>query len=252
VHPDALFERTLGVCPSCGHHLRLSARKRIHWLLDRASFAEWDARLVSCDPLGFVDATPYPERLRRAQQATGEREAVITGTGRLAGLPVAVAAFEFGFMGGSMGCAVGEKIVRLFRRARARRIPAVTVAASGGARMQEGPLALLQMAKVVVAIDAFRRARLPFVSVLTDPTTGGVAASLAMLGDVVVAEPGALVAFAGPRVIEQTIRAPLPPGFQRAERLLERGLVDAVVPRADLRAWVATVLDRLWRPEDRA
>jgi acetyl-CoA carboxylase carboxyl transferase subunit beta len=250
-HERAALERTLWVCPSCHHHLRLTARARLRALVDAQSFVEWDARLSSADPLGFVDRMPYPARARAAQAQTGERDAIVTGRAALLGIPLAIGAFEFGFMGGSMGSVVGEKLFRLFRRAGRAGIPVVVVAASGGARMQEGTLALVQMAKVVVALDRFRRRRLPYVSVLADPITGGVAASVAMLGDVIVAEPGALVGFAGPRVIEQTLRAPLPAGSQRAERLLEHGLIDAVIPRKAMRRYVGDLLQALWRPEAR-
>jgi len=242
LHEPALLEARLMVCPSCGCHLRLGARDRLALLADDGSFLEWDAGLAAADPLRFSDRKAYPERVEEARCGTGERDAVVTGAGRLRHRPLALAAFEFGFMGGSMGAVVGERLSRLFDRARAHGMPAVVVTASGGARMQEGLQALMQMAKVTAAIERFREARLPYVSVLADPTTGGVAASVAALGDFVVAEPGAQIGFAGPRVIEQTIGAPLPADFQRAERLLERGLVDAVVPRAELRDWVDGVL----------
>jgi len=245
VHDAAVLRAALLVCPACGHHLRLTARERLALLVDAGSFVEWDAGVGSTDPLGFVDEIPYPARLGLARAKTGERDAVVSGAARLHGRPLAIATFDFGFMGGSMGSAAGERLCRLFGRARGRRLPVVVVTASGGARMQEGTLALVQMAKATVAIERFRRERLPYVAVLADPTTGGVSASVAMLGDVILAEPGAQIGFAGPRVIEQTIRAPLPAGFQRAERLLERGLVDDVVPRAALRDRLAALLAAL-------
>jgi acetyl-CoA carboxylase carboxyl transferase subunit beta len=243
VHDQAELAARLRVCPTCGHHLRLTARQRLALLADPGSFEEWDAGVRSGDPLGFVDLLPYPVRLDEAERSTGEREAVVTGRATLRGHPVALGAFEFGFMGGSMGCAVGEKLARLFGRAAREGLPAIVATASGGARMQEGILALMQMAKVTVGVERLRRARLPYVALLTDPTTGGVAASVATLGDLVIAEPRAQIGFAGPRVIEQTIRARVPEGFQRAERLLEHGMLDAVVPRAALREWLAAALD---------
>jgi acetyl-CoA carboxylase carboxyl transferase subunit beta len=244
-HDAADLVARLRVCPACGHHLRLPARERLALLADPDSFDEWDGSVRSVDPLGFVDVERYAVRLDQAERATGERAAVVTGRATLRGRPVALGAFEFGFMGGSMGSAVGEKLTRLFARATSDGLPAIVATASGGARMQEGILALMQMAKVTVAIERLRRARLPYVTVLTDPTTGGVAASVATLGDLVIAEPGAQIGFAGPRVIEQTIRARLPEGFQRAERLLAHGLLDAVVPRAGLRDWLGAALDVL-------
>jgi acetyl-CoA carboxylase carboxyl transferase subunit beta len=244
-HDARDLEACLMVCPDCGYHLRLGARDRLRFLLDAGSFSEWDAEVVSANPLGFVDQTPYPVRLSDARLRTGEREAVVTGQGAIRGRPCGVAVFEFGFMGGSMGSAVGEKLLRLFARATDRGLPVVVVTASGGARMQEGILSLMQMAKVTVALQRFRARRLLHVSLLTDPTTGGVAACPAAQGDVVIAEPGAQIGFAGPRVIEQTIRAPLPAGFQRAERLLERGLLDAVVPRHELRDWLDALCSAL-------
>ncbi len=241
VHGRGRVTTSLMVCPTCGYHLRLAARERLGLLFDDP-FIEWDAGLTSLDPLRFVDKVPYPVRLRESQQKTGERDAIVTGSGTMCGRPLAIGAFDFGFMGGSMGSVVGEKIFRLFTRAAERQIPVVVVTASGGARMQEGTIALMQMAKVSVAIQRFRQHRLPFISVISDPTTGGVAASVASLGDVICAEPGAQIGFAGPRVIEQTIRAPLPKHFQRAENLLKRGMIDDIVQRGDLRRWLHTVL----------
>ena len=219
------------VCPKCGYHFRLDARTRIRLLLDDDQFTEHDAGLETTDPLQFVDLKPYQERLRSAQQTTGLKDAVLTVEGRLSGQPVLVCAMEYSFIGGSMGSAVGEKITRAIERASAGRQPLVIVSASGGARMMEGTVSLMQMAKISAALAQLDQAGVPFVSILTDPTTGGVTASFAMLGDLNVAEPGALIGFAGPRVIEQTIRQKLPPGFQRSEFLLQHGMLDAVVPR---------------------
>jgi acetyl-CoA carboxylase carboxyl transferase beta subunit len=232
----------LKVCPECGYHLRLTARERLSCLVDASSFEEWDGDLTSVDSLRFVDELPYATRFQQAQSKSGEVDAIVTGRAAVSGQSAAIGVFEFGFMGGSMGSVVGERVSRLFFRARARRLPVLIVTASGGARMQEGTLSLMQMAKVSVAICAFKRSRLPYLTLLADPTTGGVAASLAMQGDVILAEPGAQIGFAGPRVIEQTIREQLPAGFQRAERLLERGLIDAVVPRAHQRPRIHDLL----------
>ena len=243
-----LLERRLNVCPRCGRHLRLSVEQRLLVTVDRGSFAEHAGTVAAADPLGFRDGRTYPERLATARAATGHTEAVLTGTARIGGHPAAVGVFDFAFLGGSMGTAVGERLTRLIELAARKRLPLVVVAASGGARMQEGIFSLLQMAKVAAALARLRARGVPFVSVLTDPTTGGVAASLALLGDVNVAEPGALIGFAGPRVIEQTIHQKLPAGFQRAEFLLEHGMVDLIVPRADLRATLGRLLDLLAGP----
>jgi acetyl-CoA carboxylase carboxyl transferase beta subunit/acetyl-CoA carboxylase carboxyl transferase alpha subunit len=244
VHADAahLAAHAL-VCSACGHHLRADARSRLAWTVDPGTFVEWDHGLVADDPLGFVDTVRYPDRLAAARARTGTLDAILTGRAAILGVPVALGLFEFGFMGGSMGSVVGERIFRLFARAARMRLSVLVVTASGGARMQEGALSLMQMAKVTLAIERFRRTRLPFVTLLADPTTGGVAASVAMLGDVVLAEPRAQIGFAGPRVIEHTIGMALPADFQSAERLLERGLLDAIVPRATQR----TVLHGLLR-----
>jgi len=236
------LERNLRVCPRCGYHHRLSASDRLALVLDRGSFEEADQGLVPEDPLGFTDEKPYPARVEEAQRRTGQPEAVMTGTGTIEGARAVVGAMEFGFMGGSLGSVVGEKIARSAERAHAHRLPFVLFVASGGARMQEGTLSLLQMAKTSVALGRLADAGIAFISVLCDPTTGGVAASFAFQGDVILAEPGALIGFAGPRVIEQTIRQKLPEGFQTAEFLLEHGLVDGIVPRADLRAALARLL----------
>jgi acetyl-CoA carboxylase carboxyl transferase subunit beta len=229
------------VCPRCAHHFRLSAVERLRTLFD-AAWEEHDRLLASTDPLGFVDTKPYKERLAASQKATGLKDAVVTATGRIGGIEAIVAAMEYGFIGGSMGVVVGEKITRAIERALARRIPIVIVSCSGGARMMEGTLSLMQMAKISAALARLDRARVPFVSVLTDPTTGGVTASFAMLGDLNIAEPKALIGFAGPRVIEQTIRQKLPEGFQRAEFLLERGMIDMVVDRRQLKATIVEAL----------
>lgn len=229
------LERNLHVCPRCQYHYRLSARARIELLADSDSFVEHDATLRSLDPLLFKDQKSYADRLRAARKATGLAEAVITGAASIGGRPVAMAVLEFDFMGGSMGSAVGEKIARAVELAGARRTPFIGVSCSGGARMQESVLSLMQMAKTSAALGRLARAGLPYVSILANPTTGGVTASFAMLGDVHIAEPKALIGFAGPRVIQDTIRQELPPGFQRAEFLLEHGFVDMIVERKSLR-----------------
>jgi acetyl-CoA carboxylase carboxyl transferase subunit beta len=236
------LERNLHVCPRCGAHHRLSAPDRLAAVLDPGSFIEHDAGLVPQDPLAFVDTQPYPARVEEAQRRTGLPEALIAGTGAIEGRTAAVAAMEFGFLGGSMGAVVGEKLARSAERAGALRAPLIVFTASGGARMQEGALSLLQMAKASVALARLADRGIPFVSVLCDPTTGGVAASFAFQGDVLLAEPGALIGFAGRRVIEQTIRHTLPEGFQTAEFLFEHGLIDAIVPRGDLRPTLGRLL----------
>ncbi len=241
LEPQLDFKR-YRVCGRCGHHFRISARQRLGLLLDPGSFRETDRWLASADPLRFTDRVSYHERLWEAQRRTGLTEAVITGTGTIDGQPVVVAVMEFEFLGGSMGSVVGEKVARTFERALRRKQPAITVAASGGARMQEGMLSLMQMAKTAAAARRLHQARIPYISVLTDPTTGGVLASFASLGDVLVAEPGALIGFSGPRVIEQTIGQKLPPEAQRAEFLLAHGQLDLVVPRPRLRATLAELL----------
>jgi len=229
------YEKGWNVCPRCGQHDALPVRRRFELVLDPGSFEELDAELAPADPLGFADSKRYRDRLKGAVKATGLPDAFVSGVGALGGRAVSVGAFAFEFMGGSMGSVVGEKVARVFDRATERRVPAVVFSSSGGARMQEGIFSLMQMAKTSAAIHRFRAVQKPFVSVLLHPTTGGVAASFAWLGDVVLAEPRALIGFAGPRVIEQTIREKLPPGFQRSEFLLEHGMIDAIVPRLDLR-----------------
>jgi len=236
------IERNWNVCPLCGHHMPWPARARLEALLDPGSFEELDQALEPQDPLGFTDSKKYKDRLRQTRRALGEADAFVSGLGRLEGHPVSVGAFVFEFMGGSMGSVVGEKVTRIFERAFDRKAAAVVFSASGGARMQEGIFSLMQMAKTSAAIARFRAVRKPFISVMLHPTTGGVAASFAWLGDVVLAEPKALIGFAGPRVIEQTIRQKLPEGFQRSEFLLEHGMIDAIVPRKELRARLGSLL----------
>jgi acetyl-CoA carboxylase carboxyl transferase subunit beta len=229
------------VCPKCAHHFRMSAAERLTLLFD-GPWREHDEGLTSTDPLSFTDTKPYRNRLKASIAATGRRDAVVTASGTLSGMPVEIAAMEYSFIGGSMGVVVGEKLTRMIERAIAARVPVIIVACSGGARMMEGALSLMQMAKVSAALARLDRAGLPFISLLTDPTTGGVTASFAMLGDVNIAEPKALIGFAGPRVIEQTIRQKLPEGFQRSEFLLEHGMIDMVVDRRELKAALARVL----------
>ena len=237
--------RSLSVCPGCGHHFELVARDRIDALADPASFKETDPSVTSTDPLRFRAAKPYEASLESARAATGLAEAAITGRATIGGLPVIIGALDFRFVGASMGSAVGEKIARAFELAVAERRAVVLVIASGGARMQEGMLSLMQMAKTAAAAERLAQAGLPYVSVLVNPTYGGVTASFAVLADVIFAEPGALVGFAGPRLVEQTIRRSLPKGFQTADSLVEHGMIDAVVPRSELRARVISVLGYL-------
>jgi len=232
---------TSNVCPKCAHHFRIGAAERLRLLFD-GPWQEYDQHLQSTDPLKFVDTKPYRKRLDATIAQTGMKDAVVCATGQIDGIETSVAAMEYTFIGGSMGVVVGEKITRAIERGIERRLPVVIVSSSGGARMMEGALSLMQMAKISAALARLDRARLPYVSVLTDPTTGGVTASFAMLGDVNIAEPKALIGFAGPRVIEQTIRQKLPEGFQRSEFLLERGMLDLVVDRRELKAAIARVL----------
>ncbi len=236
------LERNLQVCPRCGHHYRIGARARIVLLVDPGSFAEHDIHVRSLDPLSFKDLKSYPDRIEAARKATGLDEALISGTAAIGGHRVGLCALEFGFMGGSMGSVVGEKVARAIERAIAARLPFLAVSCSGGARMQESALSLMQMAKTCAALGRLARAGFPYFSILTDPTTGGVTASYAMLGDINIAEPKALIGFAGPRVIQDTIRQELPPGFQRAEFLLEHGFVDMIVERKNLRATLIQLL----------
>jgi acetyl-CoA carboxylase carboxyl transferase subunit beta len=234
--------KSLSVCPKCAHHFRLSAADRLRALFDDERWVEHDADLASNDPLHFTDTKPYVMRLAAGRKATGMKDALLVGAGAIDGIPAIVAAMEYGFIGGSMGVVMGEKLVRAIEQALERRVAVVIVSCSGGARMMEGALSLMQMAKVSAALSRLDRARLPYLSVLTDPTTGGVTASFAMLGDFIIAEPRALIGFAGPRIIEQTIRQKLPPGFQRSEFLLERGVLDLVVDRRELKATIARLL----------
>lgn len=236
------IERNLNVCPKCDYHFRISARERIDLVLDAGSFAEMDATMESTDFLDFKDSKKYKERIKAAVKKSGGGDAVICGTGTINGLPVAISVFDFGFMGGSMGSVVGEKITRAIERGLQENRPVIVFSSSGGARMQESILSLMQMAKTSAALAKLKQAGIPFISVLTDPTTGGVTASFAMLGDINMAEPRALIGFAGPRVIEQTIRQTLPEGFQRSEYLLEHGMVDMIVRRAEMKERLSQIL----------
>src|SRR5881396_1643644 len=231
----------LNVCPKCVHHFRVNAVERLRMLLD-GEWVEYDKALVSMDPLTFTDTKPYKARLKASIEATGLKDAVVVASGKIDGIGVIVASMEYGFIGGSMGVVVGEKVARAIERAITTRAPLVIVCCSGGARMMEGALSLMQMAKICGALARLDRERLPYISVLTDPTTGGVTASFAMLGDLNIAEPKALIGFAGPRVIEQTIRQKLPDGFQRSEFLLEKGMIDLVVDRREMKAVIANAL----------
>jgi acetyl-CoA carboxylase carboxyl transferase subunit beta len=237
------LEANWEVCPKCEHHFRLNARRRLELLLDDAQWTEHDAELASNDPLHFTDTKPYAQRLKDAQDTLGMNDAILTVQGRLNGRPVVCCSMEFAFIGGSMGAVVGEKVARAIERSLAERQPLIIVSCSGGARMMEGTVSLMQLAKVSAALGRLDEARVPFISVLTDPTTGGVTASYAMLGDLNIAEPGARIGFAGPRVIEQTIRQKLPEGFQTSEFLLEHGFLDAVVPRKKMKPYVGRALD---------
>jgi acetyl-CoA carboxylase carboxyl transferase subunit beta len=256
-HPENLWTRCPGcaemiynkqldknqrICPRCGHHFRLRVSARLALLLDRDSFVEQDAGLESVDTLGFVDQKPYPERLEAARTATGLRDAAVWGSGSIGGVPIVICAMDFAFMGGSMGSVVGEKVTRAAEAALAQRRPLIVVSASGGARMQESTLALMQLAKTCAALGRLADAGVPYISLMTDPTTGGVFASFAALGDVNLAEPNALIGFAGARVAAGTIAEELPEGFQRAEFLYERGFVDLVVARAQLRETLVSLL----------
>jgi acetyl-CoA carboxylase carboxyl transferase subunit beta len=237
------LEDNLQVCPKCGHHDRINARTRLTMLFDGGQFEEFDTQLASSDPLEFVDSRTYKKRLASNQHLTHLRDAIISAAGNLNGRRVHICALDLRFIGGSMGAVVGEAITRAIERSLERNVPLIIISASGGARMQEGTVSLMQLAKISAALARLDEARVPYISLLTDPTTGGVTASFAMLGDLNIAEPGALIGFAGPRVIEQTIRQKLPPGFQRSEFLLEHGMLDAVVPRKQLKPYIARVLD---------
>ncbi|MCU1292172.1 MAG: acetyl-coenzyme carboxylase carboxyl transferase subunit alpha [Bryobacterales bacterium] len=231
------------VCPKCGHHFRIGAAERLVLLFDNGTYESHDSTLQSSDPLNFVDSKPYSQRLAETRAATNLPDAVICGSGLLNGRKVQICALELKFIGGSMGAVVGEKITRSIERCLAEKTPLIIISASGGARMQEGAISLMKLAKLSAALMRLDEARLPYISVLTDPTTGGVTASFAMLGDLNIAEPGALIGFAGPRVIEQTIRQKLPEGFQRSEFLLEHGFLDAIVARAQLKTYITNALN---------
>ncbi len=233
------LEANWNVCPRCERHFRIDAKTRLALLLDDENYQVEDADLASTDPLRFVDVRSYAERLKRTQSETGLKDAIINAAGTLEGRPVIISSMEYSFIGGSMGAVVGEAITRAIERAAAQRKPLVIVSASGGARMMEGVVSLMQMVKISGALARLDQARVPYISVLTDPTTGGVTASYAMLGDLNIAEPGALIGFAGPRVIEQTIRQKLPEGFQTSEFLLQHGMLDAIVHRKELKAYIA-------------
>jgi acetyl-CoA carboxylase carboxyl transferase subunit beta len=240
-----VIERNLQVCPKCNYHFQIPARRRIECVLDPGTFTEYDSDLTSTDPLEFKDSKRYSHRLKESQERSGQKEAIICGEGRIEGQPAMIGIFEFNFMGGSVGSVVGEKITRLIERAIEKRIGVIIFCASGGMRMQEGILSLMQMAKTSAALAKLYETRLPYISVLTDPTTGGVSASIGMLGDVIIAEPKAMIGFAGPIVIKETIRTELPEGFQRAEYLLDHGMVDLIVERKDLRHMLASLLEML-------
>jgi acetyl-CoA carboxylase carboxyl transferase subunit beta len=236
------LEASWEVCPKCDHHFRLGSRRRLDLLLDEEPWTELDADLASSDPLHFTDTKPYAQRLKEAQHKLGMNDAIITAEGKLSGRPVICCSMEFGFIGGSMGAVVGEKVARAVERAREKKQPLIIISCSAGARMMEGAVSLMQLAKVSAALARLDEARVPFISVLTDPTTGGVSASYAMLGDLNISEPGAMIGFAGPRVIEQTIRQKLPEGFQTAEFLLDHGFLDAIVSRKDLKSYISQAL----------
>ena len=237
------LEENMNVCPKCDKHFRIDARTRLAQLLDENQYEIFDANISSTDPLKFVDLKPYSSRLKHAQKDTGLKDAVINAHGKLMGRPVIASVMEYSFIGGSMGAVVGEAITRAVERSADSRTPLIIVSASGGARMMEGVISLMQLAKISSALAKLDKAKVPYISLLTDPTTGGVTASFAMLGDLNIAEPGALIGFAGPRVIEQTIRQKLPPGFQRSEFLLQHGMLDAVVSRKQLKPYIARALD---------
>ncbi|HEY7095506.1 MAG TPA: acetyl-CoA carboxylase, carboxyltransferase subunit beta [Terriglobales bacterium] len=237
------LEENLNVCPKCDRHFRIDARTRLSQLLDDNQYEVFDSNLVSTDPLKFVDLKAYASRLRQAQADTGLPDAILNARGKMHGRPVIVSAMEYAFIGGSMGAVVGEGITRAVEHSTESKVPLIVISASGGARMMEGAISLMQLAKISAALARMDDAKVPYISVLTDPTTGGVTASFAMLGDLNIAEPGALIGFAGPRVIEQTIRQKLPPGFQRSEFLLEHGMLDAVVPRKELKSYISRALD---------
>jgi len=237
------LEENMNVCPKCEKHFRIDARTRLAQLMDENQYEMFDGDIGSTDPLKFVDLKPYSSRLKQAQRDTGLKDAIINAQGKLMGRSVIASVMEYSFIGGSMGAVVGEAITRAVERAANTRTPLIIVSASGGARMMEGVISLMQLAKISAALAKLDKVKVPYISLLTDPTTGGVTASFAMLGDLNIAEPGALIGFAGPRVIEQTIRQKLPPGFQRSEFLLQHGMLDAVVPRKQLKPYIARALD---------
>lgn len=241
----AELETNLKVCPHCDYHFRLETRQRIHQLIDQESFKEYDQGLTSGDPLKFKDTKKYKDRIKSLAKKGNSNDAVITGSGNIEGLPVELCVFDFSYMGGSMGSVVGEKITRAIERAIENKSALIIASCSGGARMQEGIFSLMQMAKTSAALSKLSTQKIPYISILTDPTMGGVSASFSMLGDIILAEPGALIGFAGPRVIEQTIKQKLPDGFQRAEFLLDHGLIDNVVHRKDLKSTLAHLLKML-------
>jgi len=245
------LDKTLRVCPNCGHHFRISAKARIEQLVDPGSFVERDADLTPVDALGFVDLKPYPDRLMAAQLASGLRDAAIWGVGAMGGKPISLCAMDFGFIGGSMGSVVGEKVARAGEAAIAERIPLLIVSSSGGARMQEGTYSLMQLAKTMSVVERVKAARVPYISLMADPTTGGVFASFAAVGDVNLAEPDALIRFAGDRVSAGTIGEELPPGYARAEFWISHGFVDRIVPRAKLREEIIALLGFLIAPAER-
>ncbi len=246
------IEQNLLCCPKCNHHFKMSSELRLAMLFDKGKYVEHDAGLNSPDPLEFVDRKPYRQRMQDAAKLTGSKDAVRVGEGKLCGNPVIICAMEFQFIGGSMGAVVGEKIARAIDRCIQKRLPLVIISCSGGARMMEGTISLMQLAKISASLARLDEVKKPYISVLTNPTTGGTTASFAMLGDLNIAEPGALIGFAGPRVIEQTIRQKLPEGFQTAEFLLEHGMLDAIVPRTELKDYLAKSLDFMgaWNPTE--
>jgi acetyl-CoA carboxylase carboxyl transferase subunit beta len=237
------LDQNFNVCPKCDRHFRIDARTRLSYLLDDGKYEVEDNNLVSVDPLKFTDLKPYAARLKRSQEDTGLNDAIINARGKLEGNPVIISVMEYSFIGGSMGTVVGEAITRAVEKATAEKLPLIVISASGGARMMEGVISLMQLAKISAALARMDQAKVPYISVMTDPTTGGVTASFAMLGDLNIAEPGALIGFAGPRVIEQTIRQKLPEGFQRSEFLLQHGMLDAVIRRHDMKNYISRSLD---------
>jgi acetyl-CoA carboxylase carboxyl transferase subunit beta len=239
------IEKNLKVCPKCNYHFRLTAAERINYLTDEGSFEEMEAEMTSTDPLAFVDSVAYAERLKSSREKSGIKEAVLTGRARLNGRKTIMAIMDFSFMGGSMGSVVGEKIARATELALEEKLPFITVSSSGGARMQEGIFSLMQMAKVSAAIGKLKENAVPYISIISDPTFGGVTASFAMLGDIIISEPRSLIGFAGPRVIEQTIKQQLPEDFQRAEFLLEHGLIDMIIERSEMKDAVSKLFDHL-------